>query len=655
METQQHASVGQQAATTSAIVHRLVRYSGPPEQFLGTLLTAQCQLAQAAAGAIIRLTQAPAEPEPAPSSPNTPDESDDAAPPPTVPAKPKVNAQVMAVHPAAPEGSQPPAWLAYAVELTLKNKQGLQSHVHRLPLGDPAPGQPAAHHLVIVPIQTDHGFTGVEVFLLDSDDPITVQARRQRIELSVSLLSLYEMRQVLLKRDADLQGVSTATRVLAASNDHERFGAAAIAFCNEVQSRWGAERVSLGLLSGRYVKLKAMSQTEHISRKMAMVSAIEAAMEECIDQDVEVPCPAPPEATLVNRAAMELSTKHGPSSLLSLPLRRNGEALGAVTVERSADRPITLEEVQYLRMACDLCTSRLLDMAAHDRWIGARAADEARGSLSWLLGAKHTWAKVTAVLLLAGGVALCVVPGTIRVEAPFMFQAVLQRSIPAPFDGYLDEVLVEPDDVVEAGQVLAKLDTAELRAEMHRLEAERQARLTEANMARREGEQAERQIAESRVMTVDAQLDWLRWQIDHASMKTPIAGSVVVGELKQKLGAPLEKGDVLFEVAPLSELRAEVLVPDDRIADVPPVGATGRLAAAAHPADKLAFEVEHINPIAEVIDGNNVFRVRVKLLDERSWTRPGIEGVAKIDARRAPLGWVWTRDAVNWVRMKLWW
>ncbi len=649
MNTDQQTTAAQRwAGSTSGMVERLVKFNGPPELFLGELLAAQCRLGQALAGSVVRLG-ASAKPSPPISSAGSvigPEGSS---------VGEQVAAEIMAVFPPLPATGSPPSWLAHAIELAMKpTPQSMGTQVHRLQASSAESGFPVVHHLVLVPVRTEGGFSGVAAFLLDTDDKLILEARRQRIELSVSLLSLYEMRQVLQQRDADLRGLSTATRVLSASNDHPRFHAAAIALCNEIATHWRADRVSLGLLAGRYVKLRAMSQTEHISRKMALVGAIESAMEESLDQDIEVLHPVPAGAMLVNRAAQELSTKHGPSAVCSLPMRRAGEVIGVVTVERPIDQPMNPEEVAFLRMAVDLFTPRMAELAESDRWFGARLADATKRGLGGVLGPKHTWAKVGAIALLAGVLALVLVPGTIRVEAPFKFQAVTQRSIPAPFDGYLEAVESEPNDVVEPGAVLATLNTAELRAELSRLEAEQLGYDKEAKMAAREGKQVERQIAEARVANVEAQLEWLRWQIEHAVIRAPIAGTVVVGDLKQQLGAPVAKGDVLFEVAPLGELRAELWVADDKIGDVPPEGAKGQLAAAAHPGQKLNFEVEQINPIAEVIDGNNVFRVRVKLLERQPWAKPGIEGVAKIDAGQAPIGWVWTRDAINWVRMKLW-
>ena len=59
--------------------------------------------------------------------------------------------------------------------------------------------------------------------------------------------------------------------------------------------------------------------------------------------------------------------------------------------------------------------------------------------------------------------------------------------------------------------------------------------------------------------------------------------------------------------------------------------------------------------MAEVVEQQNVFKVRVRLKDKPEWMRPGMEGVAKIDVDRRLYASIWTRKLVNWIRMKLWW
>jgi hypothetical protein len=94
-------------------------------------------------------------------------------------------------------------------------------------------------------------------------------------------------------------------------------------------------------------------------------------------------------------------------------------------------------------------------------------------------------------------------------------------------------------------------------------------------------------------------------------------------------------------------------VPEDQIADVQ-IGQTGKLATASFPGVRIPFIVERIEPIARLDGERNVFKVRVQLAERPAWMRPGMEGLARIDAGKKPLGIIWTRRLVNWVRMKLW-
>jgi hypothetical protein len=127
---------------------------------------------------------------------------------------------------------------------------------------------------------------------------------------------------------------------------------------------------------------------------------------------------------------------------------------------------------------------------------------------------------------------------------------------------------------------------------------------------------------------------------------------VLTGDLKERQGKPVQIGEVLFEVAP-EKLWVEINVPEARITDVA-VGQKGRLATAANPGEYLEFQVERINRVAEVVDQQNVFKVRARLLQAAPRLRPGIDGVAKIEVGRTNYAWVWGRPLINWLRMKLW-
>jgi len=609
--------------TAAEFVERVVGFDGPPQEFLAHLLQLQCRLASASAGAILRA--APGRP---------PD--------------------LVAVYPPLTKGATTPLWLAQAVELAPQAITRPAATVQPLHAPDALYGQPARRFLILLPIRGQLAARGLAAFLLQAARPEDLALSRDHLELAMSLLSLYEMRLTLQQRDFNLARLHRAAETLAALNDQERFKGAAMAFVNEVAARWSAERAALGFLKGRYVQLKALSHTEKFSRKMKLVHQTEAAMEECLDQDVEVLYPAPPEIPTVSRAAANLSREQASAVVLSLPLRHAGDPVAVLTVERPADQPFTGDEVESLRLACELAAPRLLTLHKHDRWIGARAASSLRTALAFVVGPKHTWAKLLALGVLAAILFLSFARGTYQAEAPFVIEAVNRQVIPAPFDGFLKSVEVEPPDEVAAGQTLATLATDELLLQLAEARAEHQAYLKQQAAAMRDGKTAEAQIAQAQADKVAARINLLQHQVRRAAILSPVAGRVLTGDLKRRVGAPVSTGDVLFEIAPLDALRATLSVPEDQIADLQ-LDQTGSLATVTYPDRRIAFTVERINPVAEVVKGRNVFKVRVALDESPPWLRPGLEGVAKVSIDRRPYAWIWTRRLVNWVRLKLWW
>ncbi len=617
-------SPGTDRLTTAELVERLSRFDGPPEQFLVNLLAMQCHIASAEAGAILRTGQAG-------------------------------RAEVLAVHPPLPAGTTAPSWLAQVVESAVQAVSDGRTISKPLRSPDELYGQPARRYVVMVPIHSARSVRGLAAFVVDArGDPTALAASRERLELTAGLLTVYEMRLTLSRRQADLQRLRMAMETLAAVNAHDRFAGAAMTACNEIATRWRADRASLGFLKGRYVKLRAMSHTEKFVRKTQIIQDLEAAMEECLDQDVEVVYPTAAEATYVSRAAARLAEHAGRCAVVALPLRHAGEPVAVLVLERPADRPFDADEVESLRLAADLCAARLVGLEAHDRWFGARMAAALKKGLAVAVGPKHTWAKLAAVAGLGAALFLALAKGEYRVESPFVLEAIQRQVIPAPFDGYLKDVFVEPDAPVEAAKtVLATLDTSELLLARAQAEAERAKALKEAAAAKGQLKEAEAQIALALADKAKAEVDLLDYTIRQAVLTSPLSGRIVTGDLKRQIGAPVKRGDVLFEVAPIENLRAELYVSDDLIADVA-VGQEGELATASYPELRVRFVVERINPVADVVKQRNVFKVRVKLLGSYPWMRPGMEGVSKVDICRAHYAWIWTRRLVNWVRMKLW-
>jgi len=639
-----------QPGSWTQLVHELVQFQGPPERFLLELLAAQVRMSGAEAGAVLRFVDSEGK------------------------------CEIVAVHPTIRRNVPAPPWLTEAVEFAPQVRKNPKPLVRPVGSNSRMLGVEPQKYMIMLPIPGDQGIRGISAFLIDGTQREMLDRTRERLELSLSLLGSYETRLALRQQHLDVVRLKQALETLDAFNQEQKFTAAAMALCNEVAARWQSDRVSIGLLKGRYVVVRAMSHTEKFTRKMDLVQAIESAMEEALDQNLEIVRPATPQVRYVHRAADELSQKHGPNAIVSVPLRRDDEAVGVITAERAMDRPFSNEEIETLRLLGDLAAPRLVERYEQDRWLGARLAADVRKSAGHLLGPQYTWVKLAAIAVCALILFLAFARGPDRVSAPFTIQPQQKRIVAAPFDGFLEQVHVEPNDEVEAGvTVLGELDTSELQYELNSARAELLRYQKEAQLAMDQEERVRMQIAQAQAQQTRARIALLEQRIARGKLLAPISGRIVSEDLSANEGIRVQTGQPLFEIAPVRKLRAELYVDEDRIVDVvsalqrvrggpaepmddvilesglPTDEVAGQLATSAYPADSIPFVVEWVNPVAETREQKNVFKVRVRLLVTRPWMQPGMEGIAKVDVGEALYIRMWTRDFENWLRMTLWW
>jgi len=621
------------AEAPSVTLDHLIGFEGPADAFLLQLLASQCEMARATSGSLIRYVggEQPAE--------------------------------VIALYPPAEKEDDAPGWIGLAVQAMGQAAQTKGSMVLGLQRQDALYADSEQDHLIILPLKNKQAFTGVAAFHLPPGTEI--ERSRDRLEVTAALINVFELRQALEKRGSDLKLMTEAMRIMAAVNDQEKFRAASLALVNEIAAKYKAERVSIGMLEGRYVKVQAISQTEHFTRKMKLVQDIESAMEECLDQDVELVHPCPPEQPAITRQTKKLAEQHGPTTIISLPLRVGGEspeAIGIIVIEKPMDEPPTLREAETLRIASDLVAARLKELYERDKWIGAQVAKTSRKGLAWLIGSKHTWLKLTALAIFAILAVLILVPGMDKVSAPFTVEATSRTILPAPFDGHLETLNVEPNAEVLGGQtILAGLRKTELSEQLLEEMAEKARHEADLDKAIEEGKLGDQRAASARINASMARIRQLNLKLKEADIRSPISGVVIEGDLRKRVGGTVQRGEELFQVASLEDLRGELMVSESRIGDVE-VGYIGKLATSDRPERKIAFTVLSIDPVAEPQEGKNVFRVRVAFDEEdvaeltagKQSLLIGQEGVAKIHIKERPLIVVWTRDLVNWVRMKLW-
>jgi multidrug resistance efflux pump len=207
--------------------------------------------------------------------------------------------------------------------------------------------------------------------------------------------------------------------------------------------------------------------------------------------------------------------------------------------------------------------------------------------------------------------------------------------------------------VVRQGDVLATLDDTELNLQRLRWISTRQQHQSELDRALATGTRADVNIDSAQIAEAAAEISLLDAQLARTRIVAPFDGLITNGDLSQSVGMPVQRAQVLFEIAPLDSYRVIVRVPDSEIARVAP-GGTGSIVLSALPDHHFELHVVRVTAIAEQTDGSNTFRVEARLDDVSPQLRPNMEGVAKLDAGRHLLIWVWTHHLIDAARLFLW-
>ena len=499
----------------------------------------------------------------------------------------------------------------------------------------------------------------IVVLELRGSDGDAVQGALREIHWAAGWLASLLWRRGTEDTEARLKRAGVALDVLAVASEHRKPAAAAMAIVNEVQTALACDQVSIGLVQRRHraprIRLLSMSYSAWFRKRSTVAEGLETAMEECFDQNAAVS--APPLDSIARSVAVahaDLVRGTRTSHVLTVPLADADGPIGAMTCERrAADRPFAEADLLMAESIAALIGPVLELKQRNRRWIGGRLVDIGLHALGVLLGPRHLSWKLLGVTVLALLVAAATVRGPFRVQADAVLRAEELRAVSAPFAGFIAEAPVRAGDRVAAGDLLVRLDDADLRLEALRYRSEIDRLVSQAREAQAGYERAQVALLEAQIAQARAQLALANAELARTRLLAPIDGVVVSGDLSQQLGGPVQTGDVLFEVAPPDRYRIDLYV-DERDLRYVSEGQTGRLTLAGQPTEGLALTTDRITPISEPREGANAFRVEAHLAQVPPGLRPGMEGVAKLDAGHELLVWVWTRRMIDWARQTLW-
>ena len=270
-----------------------------------------------------------------------------------------------------------------------------------------------------------------------------------------------------------------------------------------------------------------------------------------------------------------------------------------------------------------------------------------------LMAHSKSRAKVYIGTLLAIA-AVCLLPWPHSISCKVVCEPVLRRYVAAPFDARLLLSHVVIGQQIKQGDLLATLDGGELRSRL----ASIRAKLAQAEQrelaALSTGDHSKSEFERLEVEHLRREAELLESRQTNLEIRSPIDGVVVIGDLERTEGAPLSVGDNLFEIASLTQLIAEVAVPEQDILfvkDKMPVS----IVMDAIPGSKFESKIQRIHLRNEIRDNASVFIAEAELPNDANLLRPGMNAKATIDAGYRAIGWQLFRRPYNAARQWIGW
>ena len=504
------------------------------------------------------------------------------------------------------------------------------------------------------PIQVDGQLHGVAA--VDLGSVVEAELRRIMRQLQWGCGWIEANLRKPAQRGASGSGSDAALAVELAAFvlEAEHFREAATAVVTELATRLGCERVSLGVRPGKHTRVVAISHSAQLGKSSNLVHAVGLAMDEAIDQYGPLVFPQPAQSEVkVDRAHAQLAAQSGDGYVCTIPLADRGAAFGALTLEATTERLLADERLKAIQRVATFLGPVLAAKHREDRWIGRKAYDASLQQVARLVGPRYAGRKVVAVLVAAVAVFFGVAKDTYRVQAEATLEGAIERVAVAPIAGYIIEANVRPGDIVAAGDPLFRIDDRDLRLEFLRWSSQKAQIERQQRDALAQGERSEVNILRAQLDQAEAQLTLVSEQIARTRGVAPFDGFVVSGDLRDQLGAPVERGQVLFTIAPLDQYRVALRVAETDVSEMQ-IGQRGQLLLAANPDEALPIEISTITPVSEVVDGRNTFRLEATLGTTPDFLRPGMQGAARVEIGERRLGWIWTHELVQWFSLRLW-
>ncbi len=504
--------------------------------------------------------------------------------------------------------------------------------------------------IIACPLFISEKFYGIVVVRMAGRTPLKQQAAVQQIRGAALWFDTINNQKSTGK---DTQLV-TMVEVVASCLEHERFQSAATDVMTDLASRLSCDRISIGFLHNNRISVEAVSHNASFDHRSNLITGISDVMLEAMEQDSNILYQNTVENTLLlTRSHTTFATTHDIGALLTVPFTVNEKIAGALLAERGAEQIFDQETQDSFKQIASMIGPVLDVRRREEQWLPQKIAASFKKSLAKFMGPGHLALKFTTATITLALLLMSLVSGDYRVTGNARLEAMMQRVVVAPQNGFITESNVRPGDIIQRDDILGNLDNRDLTLEYQRWSSQLEQLHTESRESLASHERYQVNIIKAKIEQAEAQMELVSKQLERTRLIAPFDGIIVSGDLSQALGSPVERGQVLFAVAPLEAYRIILKVDERDISNIQN-GQQGYLILSSMPRKPFPIAVDKITPVSTAKEGRNYFHVEASIKETSDHLRPGMEGIAKISIGQRKLVWIWTHNLVDWLRLALW-
>lgn len=560
-------------------------------------------------------------------------------------------------------------------------------------------GNPSDHLLLVAPLRLQQQPVGVIEVWQRADATLPMQRGYVRFLNQMSDLAADYLKTQRLHELADRQAYwQQLDGFLKTIHRSLRLRPTSYAVVNEGRRLIGCDRLSLAIGTGRSAQITTISGLDSIDRRASEVRRLNLLARAVlrtgeplwhIGENPEIPPQIDnqlqPYLDLSHARMLAVVPLFPPALDADSPPRRR-RPIGALIVEQFSENRPGPKLRSRTETVTQHCAAALAHAIEYDS-LPLLALWRILARLGWLLGGgRLLWTLLIATLFCGGIFALATVPADFEVAARGKLQPVVRRDIFARIDGDVVEVPVVHGQMVQPGDLLAKLASNDLAEELQQLLGRQrtnqeqisstnkrlldsargsESRLSPADEARLAGDLlALKQEAEN----ILRELEVFHEQQKRLQVIADQSGQVVTWKVQEQLERrPVVRGQVLMTLAqPDGPWELELYVPERRLkhilaaesephepGDRPPLDVV--FALSSHPGAEFHGEVVEIEQTAEVRgeEGNTILaRVAVNK-EELPHLHDQTTVTARLYCGRRSLGYVWFCDLVETVQSKV--